>query len=681
MIKKEAKKRIEKLKKVIKHERYLYHVLDRSDISDEAHDSLKRELVELEKQFPEFVAPDSPTQRVGGEPLDKFEKAQHNVPMLSIDDVFNKKEIDDWEGYVARLIPNKKISYFCELKIDGFAISLIYKDGILVRAATRGNGRVGENVTQNIKTIESIPLSLEVHGKIKARLTPALKQGLVLLLKTIKSGEIEIRGEVYMDKKTFERINREQKKKGEKIYANPRNLGAGSVRQLDPALTRTRGLKFIAYDIVGDIGQSKHSQEHEVLRTLGFVTVPYEEVCQNTGEILKFWKKVSRERDKLPYNIDGIVIVVDDNVFFDKLGIAGKSPRGMRAFKFAPEQATTVVLDIQVQIGRTGAITPIAYLRPVEVGGVVVSRATLHNLDEIERLDVRIGDTVVVGRAGDVIPDVIEVVKDLRTGKEKKFKMPSRCPVCDEKLYKTEEVILRCINKNCPARSKEYLYFFVSRVAFNIEKLGPKIIDQLVGAGLVSNPADFFDLKEGDLMSLERFQEKSASNILRSIEQSKDVLLWRFIHALGIRHVGEETSNDLAQYFGSVENLKKASADEIINIPDVGGVVAKEVHDWFANKHNTEFFRALIKKGVRIQKPEHVGAKLKGKTFVFTGVLEKITRQEAERKVRMLGGSPSGSVSAQTDYVVIGENPGSKYDKAKELRVKILSEEEFLKML
>ena len=468
MIKKEAKKRIEKLKKVIKHERYLYHVLDRSDISDEAHDSLKRELADLEKQFPEFVTPDSPTQRVGGEPLDKFEKAQHATPMLSIDDVFSKNDIDDWEGYVARLIPDKKISYFCELKIDGFAISLIYKDGILVRAATRGNGRVGENVTQNIKTIESIPLNIEIHGKVSKS---AIKKH---IKKNIHKGELEIRGEVYMDKKTFERVNREQKKKGEKMYANPRNLGAGSVRQLDPALTRTRGLKFIAYDIIGDIGQSKHSEEHEVLRALGFVTVSYEKVCQNTGEILKFWKKVSKERDKLPYNIDGIVIVVDDNVFFEKLGVAGKSPRGMRAFKFAPEQATTVVLDIQVQIGRTGAITPIANLRPVEVGGVVVSRATLHNLDEIERLGVRIGDTVVVGRAGDVIPDVIEVVKDLRTGKEKKFKMPSRCPVCDEKLYKTEEVILRCINKNCPARSREYLYFFVSRRAFNIEKLGPK---------------------------------------------------------------------------------------------------------------------------------------------------------------------------------------------------------------
>jgi len=650
-------------------------VLDKQEISDEAHDSLKRELSNLEKQFPDLITPDSPTQRVGGEPLEKFEKAEHGTPMLSIDDVFNKEEIDDWEGYIGRLIPGKKINYFCELKIDGFAISLIYRDGILVRAATRGNGRVGENVTGNIKTIESIPLHIELHGKVSKS---AMKRRIE---KNIHKGDLEIRGEVYMDKKTFERVNREQQKKGEKMYANPRNLGAGSVRQLDPALTRTRGLKFIAYDIVGDIGQSKHSEEHEALRALGFVTVPHEKVCKNTEEVFGFWKAVSKEREKLPYNIDGIVIVVDDNVLFDKLGVAGKSPRGMRAFKFAPEQATTVVEDIQVQIGRTGAITPIAHLKPVEVGGVVVSRATLHNLDEIERLDVRIGDTVVVGRAGDVIPDVIEVVGDLRSGKEKKFRMPSKCPACHEKLYKTEGVILRCINKNCPARSREYLYFFVSRRAFNIEKLGPKIIDQLASAGLVSNPADFFDLTEGDLIPLERFQEKSARNVLQSIEASKDIPLWRFIHALGIRHVGEETSNDLAQYFGSIENIKKATVEDIINIPDVGSIVAKEVHDWFGSRHNIEFVQALIEGGVRIQKPERTGRKLKGKIFVFTGTLDKITRQEAERKVRMLGGSPSGSVSSQTDYVVIGENPGSKYDKARELRVKVLSEAEFLKMI
>jgi len=675
MTKKQAHARIEKLKKVIGHHRYLYHVLDKQEISDEAHDSLKRELSNLEKQFPDLITPDSPTQRVGGEPLPKFEKVEHRAPMLSIDDVFTRKDIEDWESHLSRLVPNEILAYFCEVKIDGFAISLLYKNGLLVRAATRGNGRVGEDVTGNIRTMESVPLRLEMHER-------TLSSKILKRVEAVtRKGEIEIRGEIYMDKKTFEKINREQLKRGQKPYANPRNLAAGSVRQLDPVLTQLRNLQFLAYDIIGDVGQTKHSEEHAIARAVGFRTVSREKVCKNTQEILDFWKKVTKERDTLPYNIDGVVVTIDDNTLFDKLGVAGKSPRGIRAFKFSPKQTTTVVEDIQVHVGRTGAVTPIAHLRPVEISGVTVSRATLHNQDEIDRLDVRVGDTVIVGRAGDVIPDVIRVVKDLRTGKEKKFYMPRKCPVCGEKLSKTEEVILRCTNKDCPARSREYLYFFVSRRAFDIEGLGPKIIDQLLETGLVSSPADIFDLKEGDLVPLERFQEKSARNIISAVEKSKDISLARFIHALGIRHVGEETAADLAQYFGGIEKIEKASTDEIESIPDIGGVVAKEVYDWFGNRHNKNFIRRLVAGGVSIQKPEHVGTKLKGKTFVFTGTFEKITRQEAERKVRMLGGNPAGSVSSQTDYVVVGENPGSKYDKAKEFGVKILSEGEFLKMI
>lgn len=675
MTKSEAKKRIERLRKLISHHRYLYHVLDRQEISDEAHDSLKHELSELEKQFPEFVTPDSPTQRVGGEALEKFEKAEHRVPMLSIDDVFSEAEITDWEAYLTRLTPNEKLMYFCELKIDGFAISLIYKDGVLARAATRGNGTVGEDVTGNIKTVESIPLRLEIHGSARtSRIGKRLES-------VIHTGEVEVRGEVFMDKKTFEKLNRKQRKKGEKEYANPRNLAAGSVRQLDPKLTASRNLRFFAYDVIGDLGQTKHSEEHEIARLLGFRTVPYEKICVNTKEILGFWEKVSKEREKLPYNIDGVVISIDGNELFDKLGVAGKSPRGIRAFKFSPRQAATIVLDIKVHVGRTGALTPIAHLKPVEIGGVTISRATLHNQDEIDRLDVRVGDTVIVGRAGDVIPDVIAVVKDLRQGMEKKFKMPAKCPVCGKKLTKTEEVILRCVNKKCPARSREYLYFFVSKRAFDIEGLGPKIIDQLVLAGLVSTPADLFDLREGDLIPLERFQEKSACNIINAVEISKNIPLARFIHALGIRHVGEETASDLAQYFGSIEKIEMADVDDIKNIPDIGEVVAKEIAHWFKNQRNRDFIRALQEKGVRIKKAEQAGTKLKGKTFVFTGTFEKLTRKEAERKVRMLGGDPSGSVSSQTDYVVVGENPGSKYDKARELGVKIVYEAEFLKML
>lgn len=660
MTKPEGKKRIEKLREAINHHRYLYHVLDKQEISDEAHDSLKHELAELEKQFPEFITSDSPTQRVGGEPLDKFEKAEHKTPMLSIDDVFSGKELEEWEAYLKRLLPGEKISYFCEMKLDGFAISLIYKNGILWRAATRGNGKVGEDVTQNIKTIEAIPLRL---------------------LGAIKQKEFEIRGEVYMGKKTFELVNREQKKKGEKEYANPRNLAAGSVRQLDPKFTASRKLKFLPYDIVGEFGQTKHSQEHELFKALGFASDPHAKICKNLEEVMIFWQKMAEERENMPYHIDGVVINVDENSLFEKLGVAGKSPRGMRAFKFAPKQATTIIEDIQVHIGRTGALTPIAHLKPVEISGVTISRATLHNQDEIERLDVRIGDTVIIGRAGDVIPDIINVIKELRIGKEKKFRMPLACPVCGEKLSKTEEVILRCINKKCQARSLEYLHFFVSKKAFDMERLGPKIVDRLVEEGLISKPEDLFDLKEGDLIPLERFREKSAKNIIESVGRSKSISLARFIHALGIRHVGEETASDLAQYFGSISKLEDASMEETNKIPNIGEVVSKEIYRWFRESHNREFIKDLISKGVKIKKPESISAKLGGKTFVFTGTLEKLTRQEAEHRMRMLGGDVSDSVSKKIDYVVIGENPGSKYDKAKELGVKIISEEEFLKML
>lgn len=675
MTKSEAKKRIHKLKKVINHHRYLYHVLDRQEISDAALDSLKNELARLEREYPEFLTPDSPTQRVGGEALEKFEKAEHAFPMLSIDDVFSKEEIEDWAAYVKRLAPNEEFSYFCEMKIDGFAVSLIYKKGQLVRAATRGNGKVGEDVTRNIKTVESIPLAIELHGDVPAR---AIRKN---LSGKLQEGEVEVRGEVYMDKKTFTKVNREQKRKGKQEYANPRNLAAGSVRQLDPTCTASRGLSFIAYDLAGEFGQDKHSEEHDTARALGFRTDPYAALCKNTKEVFEFWQKISGKREKLPYHIDGLVVTIDNNALFEKLGVAGKSPRGMRAWKFAPEQATTVVEEIRVHVGRQGAVTPVAHLTPVQIGGATISRATLHNQDEIERLDVRIGDTVIVGRAGDVIPDVMEVVKDLRTGKEKIFFMPRYCPACGNRLKRTEEVVLRCVNSACSARTREYLYFFVSKKAFDIAGLGPKIIDRLVEEGLVSSAPDIFDLTEGDLTPLERFGEKSAGNIVGAIQKSKKISLARFLFALGIRHAGEETAQDLAQYFGTLENVAKADKEELENIPDVGGVVAEEIHAWFQQKANRDFLKEFLGKGIVIERGERVGSKLKKHSFVFTGILERITRQEAEQKVRMLGGDTSGSVSSKTDYVVVGENPGSKYDKAKELGVKIIGEKEFLEMI
>jgi DNA ligase (NAD+) len=664
MTKSEAKKRIEKLKKVIAHHRYLYHVENRQEISDAALDSLKHELYKLEQQYPEFITPDSPTQRIAGRPLEEFKKVEHKVPMLSIEDVFSEKELQDWEDYLKRLAPGQIIDYFCEYKIDGFAITLIYKNGIFTTGATRGNGRVGEDVTQNLKTIESIPLRL----RSDLRGSPDL---------------IEVRGEVYMEKKDFDRLNKELGGK----YANPRNLAAGSIRQLDPKLAASRPLKFLAYDLVTDLGQKKHSEEHQILKDLGFKTDKGKE-CKNISEIIDFWRKTCKKREQLPFQIDGVVISVNNNSLFQRLGVVGKSPRGTRAFKFSPKQATTKVLDIKVQVGRTGAVTPIAHLKPVQVGGVTISRATLHNKDEIERLGVKIGDTVIVERAGDVIPAVSKVLKELRTGKEKKFKFPETCPKCGKDLVKPEgEAIWRCKNPNCPARKREFLHHFVSKKAFDIEGLGPKIIDQLVDENLLSEAPDLFELKEGDLIPLERFAEKSAKNIVSAIGNSKKIPLSRFIYSLGIRHVGEETAIDLAQYFGNIQKLKEASPEELETIPDIGKKVSESIYKWFQSRQNQKLVEDLLEAGVKIESEKFTphrtgsGAGLKGKTFVLTGTLESMTRSEAEKKIRMLGGHPSNSISKETDYLVVGKEPGSKLEKAKKLGVKILDEKSFLKLL
>lgn len=536
MEKREAKKRIEKLKKVISHHRYLYHVLDKQEISDEALDSLKHELYQLEQQYPEFLTADSPTQRVGGKPLKEFKKVKHRIPMLSIEDIFSEKELTDWENYLKRLAPNESFTYFCEPKIDGFAVTLIYKDGILQTGATRGSGQIGEDVTQNLKTIESIPLQLRIP----------LPEGDISPSGGNK--ELEVRGEVYMEKKDFKDLN---KKLGGK-YANPRNLAAGSIRQLNPEVATQRPLKFLAYDLVTPLGQKKHSKEHQLLRDLGFKSETGKE-CKNLGEVLDFWRKTAQKRETLPFQIDGVVVVVDNNKLNQKLGTVGKSPRGIRAFKFSAKQATTKVRDIKVQVGRTGAVTPVAVLEPVKLEGVTISRATLHNEDEIKRLGVKIGDTVIVERAGDVIPAVAKVLKDLRIGKEEDFKFPRKCPVCLTPLSKLQgETLWRCPNPHCRARQREFLYHFVSKKAFDIDGLGPKIIDQLINQNLIAQPPDFFELREGDLVPLERFAEKSASNIISAIKKSKEIPLDRFIYALGIRHVGEETALSLAHYFGNL---------------------------------------------------------------------------------------------------------------------------------
>lgn len=693
MTKKEAKIRIEKLKKLIEKYRYSRHVLDKELVPIDVEDSLKKELFDLEQKYPEFITPDSPTQRVGGKPLEKFEKTRHPKPMLSFNDAFSQKDMEDWLERNLKLLTKEEISkidYYCEPKLDGLAIELIYetpaKGGypIFKVGSTRGDGIFGENVTQNLKTIESIPLRLRDVDEVVKDLK---KEGLNEIAENIKKiglKEVIVRGEAIITKKNFEKVNEEQIKLGQSPFANPRNLAAGSIRQLDPKITAKRRLDVNIYDLISDFGQETHEKEHKILHALGFKTNnKYSKYCKDLKEVFEFHDFWYKNREKLPYEIDGVVVQINNNKIFEKLGVVGKAPRGAIAYKFPLKQSETIVEDIKVQVGRTGAITPVAILRPVEVGGVTITRATLHNEDEIKRLGVKIGDTVIVGRAGDVIPDIIRVIPELRTGKEREFKMPKNCPACGKKLVKPEgEVLWRCENPECPARKREYFYHFVSGGAFDIVGLGPKIIDRLVDEGLISDPADLFTLKEGDISILERFGEKSAKNLINAIQSKKKIPLAKFIYALGIRNVGEETAQDLAEYFGSIEKLKGASLEELQKVMDIGPVVAKSIYEFFREKRNLKFIEKLKKVGVEIifEKKKRYQP-LKGKIFVLTGALESMTREEAKEKIRELGGEVSESVSKKTDYVVVGKEPGSKLEKAKKLGIKTLTEKEFLKML
>ncbi len=677
MGKKEAKERIEKLKQVINYHRYLYHVLDRQEISDDALDSLKKELETLEGEFPEFVTPDSPTQRVGGEVLAGFEKVTHAAPMLSIDDVFSERELEDWEAYIKKLLPGSQIDYFAEPKVDGFAITLVYQSGILKLGATRGNGRVGEDVTQNIKTIESIPLQIRTGSSAGL---PGFPGGKVKGLVSV--GQVEIRGEVYMEKKDFNELNRMAEKKGEKSFANPRNLAAGSIRQLDPKLAASRPLKFFAYDIVTEMGLKTHEQEHQAMALLGFRT-DQGRLCSSLKEVFDYYRQILENRDDFPFQIDGVVVSVNDNKLFEKLGRVGKSPRAIRAFKFPPKQAVTEIRDVILQVGRTGAVTPVAVLKPVAIDGVTVSRATLHNEDEIKRLGVRIGDTVVVGRAGDVIPAVLEVLPDMRTGRERKFRMPENCPSCDSRLVRPEgEAIWRCPNPKCFARRSKNLYHFVSKGAFDIESLGPRIIDKLLEEGLIADAADLFSLEREDLLPLEGFADKASQNLIDSIRKNKIISLPRFIYSLGIRNVGEETSTLLAERFGSLEGLIKASEEDLQKLKDIGPVAASSIRDFFREKKNLKFLEKLKKAGIKIgERKSGFNRKLQGLSFALTGSLDSLTRDEAKEKIRSLGGNVSESVSRKTDFLIAGKNPGSKLTKAKNLNIKIIDEDDFLQML
>ena len=668
MDKYQSQQRINKLREVINHHRYLYHVLDKQEISDSALDSLKKELFDIEQTYPELITEDSPTQRVGGKPLKEFKKIKHHQRMLSFNDSFSKEDMQDWQERISKLLTEKEkkeIDFYAELKIDGLAIELIYEDGFLKTGSTRGDGTIGEDITQNLKTVEAIPLRIDEKRKVI------------------------VRGEVFISKKEFDRINKIQKEKGLPLYANPRNIAAGSVRQLNPKITAGRKLDSFVYDLVTDFGQQTHSEKHKILKALGFKINKNNKYCKSLEDVLRFREHWLKDRKGLDYEIDGVVVIINNNKIFEKLGVVGKAPKGAIAFKFPQAQVHTKVLDIKIQIGRTGAMTPVATLKPVQISGITITRATLHNEDEIKRLGVKIGDTVIVGRAGDVIPDIVKVLPELRTGHEKNFKMPEKCPSCQTKLVRSKtEALWRCPNHKCFARQKRNFYHFVSKSAFDIDGLGPKIIDRLLDEGLVQDPSDLFELKEGDIVLLERFAEKSAENLIKSISEKKEITLSRFIYALGIRNIGEETAIDLANNFGSVKKLKEAELKTLESILNIGPIVAKSVYEWFNDKNNLKlldkFERVITIKNhpvIRPGAPSDDGAKLKGKTFVLTGGLETMTRDEARDKIRSLGGDVSGSVSSKTSYLVAGLEPGSKENKAEKLNVKIIDEKEFLDLI
>ena len=686
MNKEQAKDRVEKLKKEINYHRYLYHVLDRPDISDSAFDTLKNELEELELEFPELITVDSPTQRVGGKPLDKFQKFTHPAPMLSFSDAFSIKEMEEWAKRNEKIVrDSNRHGYYCELKIDGLAIELIYENEILKIGATRGDGLVGEDVTNNLRTVNAIPLKLLDKDQIIKNLKKEGLNHIVAKVSKFWPKELVVRGEVFLSTKEFEKINKESEKRGEKTYANPRNLAAGSIRQLNPKITASRHLDSFAYSIVTDLGQRVHEDEHRILKAFGFKTNPHNKFCRSLKEVEDFRNYWGKAREKLDYEIDGIVVLISNNEIFKKLGVIGKAPRAATAYKFSPKESTTIIKDVVWQVGRTGVLTPVAVLNPVEIGGTIITHATLHNFDEIKRLGVKIGDTVIVGRAGDVIPDIVKVLDNLRIGKEKEIKVPQICPVCGSKVVKIgDEVAYRCSDKNCGAMLRERIYHFTAKNAFDIVGVGPKIIDRFLDEGLIKDAAGLFLLKEEDIRHLERFAEKSAANIINSIQSRKEIKLERFLFALGILQVGEETAIDLAKRFGSLEKIKKSSIEELKKIQDVGPKVAESICAWFKEKKNLEFLEKLKKAGINItvsQKSKIKNQNLKNKIFVLTGELESMTRDEAKEKIRELGGDVSGSVSKNTDFAVAGLEPGSKFDKAQKLGVKVINEKEFLKII
>ncbi len=659
------RKRIEKLREEIGYHNYRYYVLDQPEISDAEYDRLMKELEKLEDQYPDLRSPNSPTQRVGAPPLAAFEIVRHSIPMLSLANAFEETEARDFDKRVKKSLGfTGNIEYVVEPKLDGLAVELVYESGHLVVGSTRGDGVNGENITQNLRTIKTIPLQL--------------------IRKEVSVPErLEVRGEVIMEIKKLQAFNRKREEIGEPLFANPRNAAAGSVRQLDSKATAERPLEIYCYGL-GEVRGWTFKTQWEVLQTFpkwGLRTNPHVRKCQGIDHVLDYYHEMTEKREALPYEIDGIVIKVNHFDLQTRLGEISRSPRWALAFKFQPKQETTKILDIIVQVGRTGALTPVAVMEPVKVGGVEVSRATLHNQDEVDKKDVRIGDTVVIQRAGDVIPEVVQVIESKRTGKEKKFRMPSSCPICGAEVMK-EEAIHRCIGLDCPAQLKGRIRHFASKRAMDIEGLGMKLIDQLVEKEMIKDVADIYYLNKQQLISLERIADKSAQNIIDAIERSKEKPLSTFLYALGIRHVGEHISEVLARRFPRLDDFFNLSEEELMEAEEVGPEVAASVVQFFKDKKNRESIERLKKAGVKVIEPTiKEKAKLSGKVFVFTGALKGFGRDEARGLVESLGGATASSVSKKVDFVVVGEDPGSKFDKAKELGIETLTEEEFKKMI
>jgi len=684
-IDKKIDKKIEALREKIRQHEYRYYVLDDPELSDADFDKLMNELKRLEAEHPELITPDSPTQRVGGKPREGFVKARHSSPMLSLDNAYSEDELRDWERRVHELTGRNDLEYMCELKLDGMSLALIYSDGRLERGITRGDGSIGEDVTSNVRTVRSIPLTI-AKDKLKKAGIPA---------------DFEVRGEMLMPLAAFRKLNEERERQGLATFANPRNFTAGTVRQLEPSITAQRRMDFFAYMLLQD-GRTyfdRQSKTMDALEQAGFKVNPNRKLAKNLAEVWKFIQSWESKRESLPYEIDGIVIKVDPTAWQRELGFTGKAPRWAIAYKYAARGAVTLVENIDPQVGRTGKLTPVAWLKPVPIGGTTVSRATLHNMDEIERLGVKIGDYVEVERGGDVIPKVVRVVDpgDSRITDElmvarvqlaldrrgKQFEMPEHCPVCGGNVVRTPgEVDHRCVNANCPAKLQGTILHFASRHVMNIDGLGDALVNQLTERGLVKNVADLYKLTKDDLLKLERMGEKSAENVLAEIGASKKLPLERVIYGLGIRFVGERTAQFLAEHFGSLDAIMNASAEELEEVNEVGPRIAESIVEFFADEHNRKLVSDLRKAGLTFtgQKKEQ-GTKLAGKTFVLTGTLERHTRDEAKKMIEDAGGRVSGSVSKKTDYVVAGSDAGSKLDKARELGVSVIGEDELERLV